>query len=308
MDCRQRIIGSCTVICLFTLAVFCPSGCVPTGGTTEPLVITVAPGGSFSGDLFTGQAVAASVPVEAGHTYALQAALIPSTAGSVATGDIVGTISGDPLAEPLEFFVTVVLSTALDISPTPVLFAPDLDGEVVIEFLYPATATTGIDSPGLDAIRALTQGPLHATLELSVTDLGFDDNGSSIESAVTLEVGIENERTGSLSPGDEADYFVADFEAGKSYRIGLESSDVISVVSGGVDRFGWVNFGIPTLGGLIINVGSAAGIPGEFEFACTASEEVFLRLTAFGGGGVDPTTEVGINYAIYLVDITADGG
>jgi len=308
MDCWRRITGSCRAIWLFALVALCLSGCVPNANTTEPVVIRVAPGGSFTGDLFTGQALAAGVPVEAGHTYALQAALIPSTAGSIATGDIVGTISGDPLDEPIDFFVTVTLSTALDISPTPVLFTPDLDGDVLIEFVYPVADTTGMDSPDLDAIRALIQGPLHATVELSVSDLGFDDNGSSIESAVTLEVGIENERTGSLNPGDDGDYFLVDFEAGKSYRIGLESSDVITVVSGGVDRFGRVNFGIPTLGGLIINVGSSAGVPGELEFASAANEEVFLRLTAFGGGGVDPTAAAGINYAIHVVDTTGDGG
>ncbi len=306
MDCRRNMIRVSEAVCLPALLALCLSGCVPGRDVEGTVDIHAAPGKLISGELFTGQTLRATVPVEASHLYAMLVAVRPSTTGSTATGDIVGSITGDALPEPVEFFVTVVSGTAVPGPTTPTLFTSVLAGDVTVEFLYPVPDTSPA-AEYLDLIRALIQGPLHATFELSVTDLGFDDNGGSPADAVTLEVGIANERTGSLSPGDAADYFLVQFDAGMSYRIGVESTDAVTVVSGSEDRFGQINFGVPTLGGLIINVSSSAGVPGSFEFTALATETVLLRLTAFGGAGVDPTATTSIQYALSAVEFTPEG-
>jgi hypothetical protein len=307
MNRRRNVIG----VGLFVLASFpvliWVDGCVPLDARGGTVLVQLVPGQARSGDLFTGQTLRAIVSVEADHTYELRALVTPSTVAAAATGDVVGMISGEALAEPVQFFVSIVTGPGLAGSATTTVLTPVADGPVTIEFVYPVADTTGPDTENIDVVRALIQGPLHALFELSVADLGFDDHGQSPDTATALEVGIENERTGSLSPGDEADFFIVEVEAGRSYRVTVESTDAVTVVSGSEDRFGQINFGIPTLGGLVVTVSASAGVPGSSDFAAAATEQVILRVTPLGGAAVPADEETGINYAINTVEVVEDG-
>jgi len=228
------------------------------------------------------------------------------TAGSTEFDGVKGVVSGAPLAEPVEFFVESPGGAGLDGSGLSNTFVPDLDGQVVIEFVSASTQTTESTSSALESIRRLIRGPTRATYELLVTDLGFDDNGAAPEDAVMLTVGIEGERTGTISPGDEADYFVLQVEVDTTYQLKLDSTDSVSVTSGSEDRFGQVNFGVATAGGLAIDVSSSAGIPGISELTAPATEEVLLRLTGGStGDSVSPSAPT-IQYAISVVEVVPE--
>jgi len=92
-------------------------------------------------------------------------------------------------------------------------------------------------------------------------------------------------------------------QADTTYQLNLESTDIVNVILGSEDRFGQVNFGVPTAGGLVIDVSSSAGSPDTGEFTAEATEEVLLRLTASGSG----SSNVTIQYAISVVEVVPDG-
>ena len=138
--------------------------------------------------------------------------------------------------------------------------------------------------------------------ELLVTDLGLDDNGTSPEDAVTLAVGIEGELTGTLNPGEDGDYFILAVRAETDYQLNLESTHSVNVTSGSEDRFGQINFGTATAGGLLISANASAGTPGTAEFIAPATEEVLLRLAASGTASSSAT----IQYAISVIEVIPD--
>ncbi len=292
---------------LLVVVLLGPPGCVqPAGSTVGTVQIEVVPGETAAGDLFSGQELRATMSVEAGHVYHITASLTAVTAGSTEFDGVEGVVSGAPLAEPVEFFVESPGGAGLDGSGLSNTFVPDLDGQVVIEFVLASTQTTESTGSALESIRRLIRGSTRASYELLVTDLGFDDNGTVPEDAVTLAVGIEGERTGSISPGDEADYFMFQVQADTTYQLTLESTDSVHVTSGAEDRFGQVNFGVATAGGLAIDVSSSAGRPGTSEFTAPAAEEVLLRLTGGStGDSVSPSAPT-IQYAIGVVEVVPE--
>jgi hypothetical protein len=260
----------------------------------------VVSGEIASGYLFSGQELRATTTVEAGHVYEVGAQLIVTTAGSIGTDEIVGAVSGDPIADSGEIVVLVTSSNGSEPPQPSAAFIAYGSGEVVVEFAY-----TFADAPEstLDSIRAFIQGPARATYQLLITDLGFDDNGTSPDDAVALPVGLDGELTGTITPADEADFFLVELQADTTYLLTIESTDNVNVTSGAEDRFGQVNFGVPTAAGLVIEVSSSAGVPGTGEFAAPATEEVLMRLSAVGSAASST-----IQYAISVVEILPESG
>jgi hypothetical protein len=283
-------------------------GCVQAAGSAAGTVqIEVVPGETAAGNLFGGQELRGTMLVEAGHIYHITASLTEVTAGSNGFDEVEGVVSGAPLAAPVEFFVESPVGGGIDGSGLSNTFVPISDGQVVIELVLASPQTTESPGSALETIRRLIRGRTRVTYELLVTDLGVDDNGSAPEDAVTLAVGIEGERTGTITPGDEADFFVLQVEANTTYQLKLESTDSVAVTSGAEDRFGQVNFGVATAGGLSIDVSSSAGVPGISEFTAPATEEVLLRLTA-SGSTVSPVSSSAptIQYAIGVVEVVPE--
>jgi len=276
----------------------------------DPIVeIELASGEVATGTLFDGQQLQATAVVEAGHIYHLDARLTEEIPTATGSDEIQGTLSGTALADPVAFVVRLSGNQGIGDLQTGALFIPDLAGEVVAAFRYVSPETSEPADAFLEALRRLIRGRLRATYELLLTDLGLDDNGSSPKDAVVLAVGIAGELLGTLTPGDEGDFFVLQVEAETTYRLTLEATAFVTLTSGGVDRFGQINFGAPTPGGLTISATASAGNPGGAEFTAPATEQVLLRLTSnvFAGGAVDLTTAAPVQYAISVVGVVADG-
>ncbi|MBU0718118.1 MAG: hypothetical protein KJ749_07720, partial [Planctomycetes bacterium] len=176
-------------------------------------------------------------------------------------------------------------------------FIPVSDGEVVIELAYGSQDGTE-DESQLDRIRAFIRGEMRANYELLVTDLGLDDHGISPADADTLAIGLAGERTGTLKPGEDADYFIFEVQEGGTYLLTVESTDSVEVTSGAEDRFGQVNFGVATAGGLLLETSASAGIPGTAEFTAPATEDVLLQLSV----GTAATSVIDIQYAVRVVE------
>ena len=275
-------------------------GCVdPPGSAVGTVEIEVTPGEPASGDLFSGQSFRAIASVEAGHAYEFGAALTV-TAGATDPGAIEGVVSGAPLAVPVEFTVEPLVDEFPGSQPLNTLIA-QIDGEVAIEFFFPYSSESEAVSDVLEGLRRLISGPARATYVLLVIDLGFDDNGTSPQDAVALAAGPEGEQNGTLTAGDEADYFALSVQAETFYQLNLESTDSVNLTSGSEDRFGQANFGVPTPGGLTITVNATGGVPGISQFTAPATEEVLLRVAA----GADATTGTTIRYAVSVVEVEA---
>ena len=305
---RARLVGS-----LFCLVLVGWSGCVPIPGTIgETVEFDLVVGVATGGTVYEGQALRATASVEAGRIYLLEAALGPAAGGGPAGLDqIVGRIDGPPLDDPVEFFVEFP-EGGTD-SGSPGLFIPSSDGAVTIEFAYVSPDSTAPVGTTLESIRRLIQGFTFADYEMVLTDLGFDDNGSSPEDAVTLVAGIDGELPGTLIAGDEADFFTALLEGDTAYWLNLEATNSVTVTSGSEDRFGQINFGVASSNGLLITGSASAGVPAIIGFTAPATEAIFLRLTstALREGGVDFASAVPIQYVISLVvnqPPTADAG
>ena len=307
---RESSLAPPSLALLLVVVLLGQPGCVELTGTTGGTVeIVLVSGEVVSGSLFSGQRLRATASVEAGHVYHINANLSEPTVGSTRLGEIMGMVSGDPLAESVAFVVTVKTSPGGGFQVQPGVFVPLVNGEVAIEFVFALMDETGSPGSTLETIRALIQGTPRADYELLITDLGFDDNGTSPDDAVTLAVGLEGELTGTIKPGEEADYFILQVQADTTYKLNLESTDTVNVTSGSEDRFGQINFGVPTAGGLLVTATSSTGTPGTSEFTATATEEVLLRLTGTGsgGGGLNASSAVTIQYAISVVEIAGEG-
>ena len=297
------------------------SGCMPVPRPIgESIEFDLVVGVAADGTIYEGQTLRATASVEAGRLYLLEAALGQAVGGGPAGLDrIIGEIDGSPLNAPVEF--SVEFPDGGGDSGSPGVLAPALGGEVTIKFAYVSPDSAATVGSALESLRLLIQGPTYADYTLILTDLGFDDNGTSPQVAVPLLEGVAGELAGTLIPGDEADFFTVSLEGETAYWLNVEATDSVTVTSGAEDRFGQINFGVTTASGLLITGSASAGIPGITEFTAPAAEAVFLRLTssAFGEGGVDFASAVPIQYVISLVvnqpptakagpDLTGDEG
>jgi hypothetical protein len=212
-------------------------------------------------------------------------------------------ISGDPLDADLQ----IPLSTGfgfLDVGgvfgdggPTD-FFIAERDGQIAIEFVNNSSGGLGFGGPVGDVFGGLLFGESTLDYEILIVDQGFDDNGTSPEDAVILNTGSAEELLGTLIVGDEADYFTISVEKGKTYELRIESTASVTVDSGSTDRFGQINFGVATAGGLSLFGNAAPGSVGTTIFVAPGTEELVLRLRAggFGAGEVQ-----------YAISLTLDG-
>ncbi len=278
------------------LALLAIAGCPapPTGDLEIDLVV----GETASGILFSGQQLRAVATAEDGHVYGVGAALVAPEADPNVAAVREGVVSGEPLAEPVELDIAAPVGPVVppEIGTNVVARA---DGEIVVELRFDVAFTEGMQDGLLDPVRRFVQGRPHATYALLLVDLGVDDNGTSPRDAVPLEIGIENERTGALGLADDGDYFTVSVQAETTYRLTVEATQAVSATSGFEDRFGQINFGVPTPGGLLINANAVAGVPGVSEFATSAAESFFVRVAA---AGVDTVPTEVIQYAVRLVE------
>jgi len=292
---RSRVACGLTALALLTL-----TGCVGAPGSKVGTVTTgLVPDEIADGFVYSGQRLRATVLVDAGHTYDIRASLTSTIGNTTGFDEITGEITGSPLAEPVAFPVDLSTSSSVE-SATATSFVALSDGQVTIEFLVPSADQDDTVSDPLEALRAIISGPTRAQYELLLIDWGFDDNGTSPDDAVAMQIGLAGELSGTLTPGDEGDYFILQVQAETTYRLTVETTDSVSVGSGSADRFGQINFGVPTPGGLTVAVSASAGVPGVFDFEAPATEEVLLRLT---GTAVDSTSETPIQYSISVIEI-----
>jgi len=274
------------------------SGCVDFSQATPGTVrLEVVLGEVAGGNLFTDQTLRATASVEAGHVYELVARLVVSV-GSIGSGEIEGVVSGTPLAQSVTFTVATSGDGALE-DQSGTTFIAKADGEVIITFDFPSHEDSSVGD-ALQALRDLINGPVRGIYGLLLSDRGFDDNGTSPADAVTLTTDAAGERTGTLGPADEADYFLLDVIAGATYQLRLEATGSVNLSLGSEDRFGHINFGVPSAGGLTIAVGASAGVPGSAQFTAPATESVYLRLSASGTLSSDDDA---IQYAISVVEM-----
>jgi hypothetical protein len=279
---------------------------LPAGGP-DTVEIDATLGETMQGTLLGGQTLRAVTDAKADHIYGVSASLAPISAGAEAPGEVIGTVSGFALTGPVEFPVAVSAGGTAAQELTRIFLA-QADGEMTVEFTFPSADVGESTGPALQTLRELIRGPTRAAYELLLVDLGLDDNGTSPQGPTTLPVGLEGERVGSIIPGDEADYFIFELLADLTYELKLESTDAVEVTSGSADRFGQVNFGVATAGGLTISVNASAGIPGIMQFTAVAAEEVLLRLTApEAAGTTDGLSAPTIQYAISVVQVIPEG-
>ena len=277
-------------------------GCMLTpGGTQGAVDIELAVGETADGNLNDGQGLRATVLVEGGHIYQIRASLGPAATDSTGTAEITGTLSGEPLEEAIEFPIESLFRGVVTASSGISSFIPVSDGEVTIELAYDSQDGTE-DESALDRIRAFISGEMRAKYEVLITDLGLDDHGISPADAVTLVIGLAGERSGTLKPGEEADYFIFEVQEGRTYLLTVESTDSVEVTSGVEDRFGQVNFGVRTAGGLLLETSASAGTPGTAEFTAPATEDVLLQLSVSAAA----TSVTDIQYAISVIETVAE--
>ena len=289
--------GALLLLSVSALLLISLPGCAhPPGSASGAVEVDLISGDKATGHLFSGQTLRATAFLDAGHIYDLRASLVISLAGTE-LGDLEGAASGGALAGPVQIAIGPPGS-----EPANSLIA-QADGTVIIEIVFPDSAGDPPVGDALEAIRRLISGPNRATYELLLTDFGFDDRGTSPEDASTLVVGPDGDETGTLTPGDEADYFVLPLIADLTYQLNLESTGSIALTSGSMDRFGEVNFGVPSTGGVSIAITATAGIPGAFEFTAGAEEQIFLRLVP---AAADSAAGVTIQYAIGVVEIAVE--
>ncbi|UCE60659.1 MAG: hypothetical protein JSU63_02695 [Phycisphaerales bacterium] len=278
-------------------------GCIRNVGTPPTtVVIEVVADEAASGTLREEQELLATTEVEADYIYAVSASVVESVVGSAGVGAVEGAVSGGPLMESVSFTVEYVTGSDTA-SATPSTFVARADGEVEIRFTYIPTDTGGSIGGVLGALRTLLFGNRYAVYSLLITEVGFDDNGTSPDEAVTLEFGEAGELTGTINTGDAGDFFVLQVQADTVYQLNLETTSSITLASGGYDRFEQINFGAPTTSGLIISASASAGVPGTTEFTAPADEEVFLRITA---GSAAPSSSDAIQYAISVVEVVPE--
>ena len=274
-------------------------GCVDFSQAAPGTVrIEVVPGEPAGGNLFTDQTLRATASLQAGHVYELVARLTVSV-GSIGSGEIEGVVSGSPVAQSVTFSVATSGDGTLAGQPGTAFVAQN-DGQVVMTFDFPAPDEGSSVGDTLESIRHLVNGPMRGVYALLMTDRGFDDNGISPEDAVALTTGATGERTGTVGPADEADYFLLEVIAEATYQLSLEATASVNLSLGSEDRFGQFNFGVPSTGGLTIAVSASAGVPSSSQFTAPATESVFLRLSASGTLSSDDDT---IQYALSVVEI-----
>lgn len=274
-------------------------GCVDFSEATPGTVrIEVVPGETTGGNVFTDQTLRATASVQTGHVYELAARLTVSV-GSIGSGQIEGIVSGAPVATSVTFSVATSGDGALADQPGATFVALN-DGQVIITFDFPSSEEDSSASDTLESIRRLVNGPVRGVYAVLLTDRGFDDNGTSPDDAVALSTDAAGERTGTLGPVDEADYFLLDLLAGATYQLSLEATGSVNLTLGSRDRFGQTNFGVPSSGGLTTAASASAGVPGSSQFTAPATEPVFLRLAATGTFSSEEDT---IQYALSVIEI-----
>ncbi len=292
---RARSAFSLTALTLLTLA-----GCLAPAGSKEGTVtVDIETNEIADGFVYSGQRLNATVSVDSGHTYELRATLTSTIGDTTGFDEIIGLITGSPLAGPVAFPVDFTTSGSVE-SATATSFIALSDGQVTIEYVLPLADQDDTISDPLESLRVTISGPTRAQYALLLVDQGADDNGTSPDDAVALEIGPAGELSGTLPPGDEADYFILQLRAETTYQLTVETTDSVSVGSGSEDRFGQINFGVPTAGGLTIAVSASAGVPGVADFTAPATEEVLLRLT---GSALDSTFETPVQYSISVIEI-----
>jgi len=273
-------------------------GCVDFSQATPGTVrIEVVPGEMAGGSLFTDQTLSATASVEAGHAYELVARLTVSV-GSIGSDVLEGVVSGTPLAQSVTFTVATSGDGALA-DQSGATFIAQADGQVIITFDFPPSNEGSTVSDTLQSLRNLINGPVRGVYALLLSDRGLDDNGTSPEDAVALTTDAAGERTGTLGPADEADYFLLEVLAGATYQLSLEATGSVNLSLGSEDRFGQINFGVPSGGGLTLAISASAGVPGSSQFTAPATESVFLRLSASGALLSDDDS---IQYALSVVE------
>lgn len=255
----------------------------------------------MQGSLGEDEEFRATIDVLEGHIYAVEVS-VGQEGGfpGLDSGSTQVRISGDPLDEDLQ----IPLSTGFDIFdigggfgngvPTD-FFIAERDGEVTIEFLNSSSGGLGLGGPVGDIFGGLLFGESTLDYEILIVDQGFDDNGTSPEDAVVLNSGSAGELLGTLIVGDEADYFTISVEMGRTYELRIESTSSVNVDSGSTDRFGQINFGVPTAGGLSLFASAVPGRVGSTTFVAPETEVLVLRLRGGGFG------EAEIQYAISLI-------
>ena len=289
--CRRYVVRALPII---ALAGLCGCSVPPPGDVdTELAVAEVA-----TGTLFSTQRLRARATVEADHIYRIGAALVTPEADGQVSAEVVGIVSGTPLPEPVPLAVADSFGSLLDPEAETIVVSQS-EGEIVVELQFEVALTSGQPDEDLDFVRTLVGGAPHATYELLLTDLGMDDNGTSPQGAVELVVGPEGERTGELGPRDEADYFFVLVQPEITYLLTVEATRSVSVVSGYEDRFGQINFGVPTPGGLLVSADALAGVPGTSTFTATETEVMFLRVAP---SDADTTPLEAIQYAVSVIE------
>jgi hypothetical protein len=258
----------------------------------------LAAGEVATGTLFSTQRLRATATVEPDHIYRIGAALVTPEADGQVSAQVVGIVSGDPLPQPVPLAVADSFGSLLDPEAETIIVSQS-EGEIVVELQFEVALTSGQPDEVLDFLRALAGGTPHAWYQLLLTDLGFDDNGTSPQGAVELAVGPDGELTGELSLRDEADYFFVLVQPEMTYLLTVEATGSVGLVSGYEDRFGQVNFGVPTPGGLLISADALAGVPGTSTFTATETEVMFLRIAP---GDADTAALQATQYAISIVE------
>jgi hypothetical protein len=281
-----------TLIVALLIIAGCPA---PRTGDLE---IDLVVGETASGILFSGQQLRAVATVEAGHVYGIGAALVAPEADPDVAAVREGLVSGDPLAEPAALAIAAPVGPAVSPEIGTIVEA-GADGEIAVELRFDVAFTEGVEDELLDPVRRFVQGSPHVTYALLLVDLGVDDNGTSPRDAAPLEIGIANERTGMLGLADDGDYFAVSVQAETTYQLTVEATQAVSATSGFEDRFGQINFGVPTPGGVLINANAVAGIPGVSGFTTTEAESFFVRVSA---AGEDTAAAEDIQYAISIVE------
>jgi len=296
-DLMHRMIGLRALAILTAIPLYAGlAGCAsaPDPAPAPMPIPDLAPGEDRQDSLLPGGKKTLHLAVRARTFYAVW---LGASGGS----DIVVTLTGAPLAAPVE--VQLASRTTPPTEPQGTFYAQS-DGElqvVIANTAMPASPDAGV----VDAILFGSDTPTYTSLRID--DLGADDHGETPDETTPI-VPDGQSLGGTLACGETYDYFTLPVQLGELFNVRVEATHQMTLATANLDNFGQFNFGVATNAGNDLSLTATPGVPADAQFAVTATEppgSVLLAVQATSDLLADPPlfADYPIEYAITVEQV-----
>ncbi len=297
-DLMHRMIGLRALAILTAIPLYAGlAGCAsaPDPAPAPMPIPDLAPGEDRQDSLLPGGKKTLHLAVRARTFYAVW---LGASGGS----DIVVTLTGAPLAAPVE--VQLASRTTPPTEPQGTFYAQS-DGElqvVIANTAMPASPDAGV----VDAILFGSDTPTYTSLRID--DLGADDHGETPDETTPI-VPDGQSLGGTLACGETYDYFTLPVQLGELFNVRVEATHQMTLATANIDSFGQFNFGVATNAGNDLSLTATPGVPAGAQFTVTATEptgSVLLAAKVTSGLLADPLlfADYPIAYAITVEQVT----